>query len=1009
MIQRTIRQLLIIAFLTGSFHPIQGFQSSFRFDRFTSKQGLSHNTVANIVQDQEGFLWFGTEDGLNRFDGYSFQVYKNIPGDTTSLLSSWIRCLFVGRDGTLWIGTTGLQRYDPGTNAFVRLRIDSHDAVGEVYAIAEDPDGSLWVGTTQGLWHVQHETHWTRYSHNPANPASLSSNVVYDILFDGKSMWVGTEAGTGRFDPGTGIFKPLDQEVRGAAPLRGEPVRHILRSRDGVLWFCSMTNGLLRLDPVSGKTTWFHPKNKAAVSLGSNITFAAAEDAKGRIWVGHLMGADIIDPANRAPLAVRYDPGDAHSLSGGRVYSVFCDRAGTIWLGTAGGGVSRYDVQRNRFGLFRGGAAAQYEGYSVFAILETTDGSVWLGSTNGLERFNRSSFRAVPASATITGLAPGRPQDVLALFQDREGFLWVGYREQRPLERIDLRSGTVRRYPLHGVRSIFQDRDGEFWIGFWFDGVARLDGRSGLYRLYRNNPSNPDSLRGGGVWTFHENPRGQLWMGTWGRNGMLEVFDKSTGRFRSIVPREQQVEHSAGVNVRAIVQDDDGFLWLGTWGNGLQRYNPQDGSFEYFYEQQGLPSNYVKALKQDHSGNLWVSTEKGLSRFDLRKHTFRNFSADDGLQGDMFLSGSACFGPSGMMYFGGDNGMNFFVPDSITDDPVPPPVVITGFRIFDKPQQPSSWRSSNISLTYDQDFISFEFVGLDYTNSARNQYAYMLEGFDRDWIQAGTRRYAAYTHLDGGTYTFRVRASNSDGVWNTEGASLTLTISPPFWNTWWFRISAIVITVVTISVGFRIRLRHQLALERLRQRIAGDLHDDVGTELSSIVLGSQYLARTLPLKESDRTQVENLGIIARNTHEMMRDIVWMLRSDNDTLDELVVKMREVAVRLLGGIHCTFNAPFPDESKQLQLETKRNVFLFYKEVLNNIVRHSGATTVTITLASLDGSLELVVMDNGRGFDQKRGTGSGLGNLRTRAETMKAELLIEPNPGSGTMIRLRCPTT
>jgi len=361
------------------------------------------------------------------------------------------------------------------------------------------------------------------------------------------------------------------------------------------------------------------------------------------------------------------------------------------------------------------------------------------------------------------------------------------------------------------------------------------------------------------------------------------------------------------------------------------------------------------------------------------------------------------------MYFGGDKGLNFFLPDSIQDNPVPPPVVITGFRIFDHQQQPSTWKNRTIALNYEQDFISFDFVGLDYTNSARNQYAYMLEGFDRDWVQAGTRRYAAYTHLDGGTYTFRVKASNSDGVWNTEGASLTITISPPFWNTWWFRISAIVITAVTISVGFRVRLRHQLALERLRQRIAGDLHDDVGTELSSIVLGSQYLARTLPLKESDRTQVEKLGVIARNTHEMMRDIVWMLRSDNDTLDELIVKMREVAAHLLGEIRYTFNAPSPGESKQLQLETKRNFFLFYKEVLNNIVRHSGATTVTISMASSDGSMELMVIDNGRGFDQNHGSGAGLGNLRTRAEAMKADLLIEPNPGNGTIIRLRCPTT
>jgi signal transduction histidine kinase len=498
-------------------------------------------------------------------------------------------------------------------------------------------------------------------------------------------------------------------------------------------------------------------------------------------------------------------------------------------------------------------------------------------------------------------------------------------------------------------------------------------------------------------------------MGTWGAAGKLNIFDKTNGRFSRLQGMDQ-AKHNTAIDVRAITAGPDGIVWLGTWGNGLQRFDPGSGTFEYYYEHQGLANNFVKAMVFDKSGSLWIGTERGLSLYNPVIGRFRSFSVDDGLQGDLFLSGSAFRGSDGTLYFGGDRGLNFFHPDSIKDDLVPPPVVITGFRIFEKEQDPLFWRGRIAKLDHGQDFISFEFVGLDYTSPLRNRYSYMLEGFDRDWIEAGSRRYAAYTHLDGGDYTFRVRASNSDGVWNTEGASLQIRVQPPFWKAWWFTPGVVLFLLAATFTGFRLWFRHQLALERLRQRIASDLHDDVGTELSSIVLGSQYLAKTLPLGESDRSQIEKLGAAARNTHEMMRDIVWVLRSDNDTLEDLNLKMREVAARLLTGRSHVFHAPRPGRTIRFHPETKRNLFLFYKEALNNIVRHSAATSVEISILPLEESVELVITDNGAGFDEKRPvTGTGLQNLHARAEAMRATVSIQSNPGGGTRIYLRTPPT
>ena len=1011
-LKRQATFLLVLLVVVGFDHPALSQPAVFRFDHFTSEQGLSHNTVTSIAQDKEGFLWFGTEDGLNRFDGYAFHVYKYNPADSTSLRSSWIRTLFVGNDGTLWVGTVGLHRYDPLSDSFVRYQLDStgafREARGEVFAIAEDTAGALWVGTTLGLYRMARDRKAIRrFTHDPSDARSLSSNSVMALLVDRKgTLWVGTDKGVDRFDPETESFRRLDVNRPDADP-HGKQVHHLYEDRSGILWLSLMDGGIIRYDPESHSAFRYHAAARPGFRIPSDIVFAATQDASGRIWVGHVSGITLIDPAGKVIRSLQNGSNDKYGLSGSRVYAMYCDRAGTVWLGTAGGGVNRFDTRRNRFGIFRGNPLESRKGgeYAVYALLEDRNGSLWVGSSRGLERFNRATVSTLPAASAAAGLKGDRFREVIALFQDRDGFLWVGYLENRNLERIDTRTGAVREYPLANVRSIFQDRDGEMWIGFLVEGVARLDAASGQYRMFHNNMASPDSLQGGGVWVFYEDSGGRIWMGTWGTSGLLNLFDKSTGRFSRLVEERAATAHNAAVNVRAIAEGPDGALWLGTWGNGLQRYDPRTGTFEYFYEQQGLPNNFVKGVIPDGSGNLWLSTERGLSRFEVRTRTFRNYSTDDGLQGNFFLSGSACRSRDGMLWFGGDHGFNFFHPDSIRNNLVPPPVVITGFGILGKEQPPSNWRGKTVNLGYNQDFISFEFVGLDYSVPARNRYAYRLEGFDQDWIDAGTRRYAAYTHLDGGSYTFRVRASNGDGVWDEEGASMEIVISPPFWEAWWFRLGVALTVLAAIMAVFQIRLRHQLALERLRQRIASDLHDDVGTELSSIVVGSQYLARTLPLKDPDRSQIETLGAIASNAHEMMRDIVWVLRSDNDTLDELVVKMREVAGRLLAGTRYDFQAPATGRLIRLRLEVKRNLFLFFKEALNNIVRHSGATEVEISLTVSEHVIDLRITDNGRGFELTRGgAGSGLKNLYGRADTMRASLSIRPGRDRGTVIHL-----
>ena len=359
------------------------------------------------------------------------------------------------------------------------------------------------------------------------------------------------------------------------------------------------------------------------------------------------------------------------------------------------------------------------------------------------------------------------------------------------------------------------------------------------------------------------------------------------------------------------------------------------------------------------------------------------------------------------MFFGGNHGLNIFHPDSVRDHDTPPIVRLTNFKVFDKPiDLPDAiWNLSQVELSYQQDFLSFEFVALDYSSPTRNKYAYRLEGFDRNWIDAGNRRYAAYTHLPGGTYTFRVKASNGDGVWNNEGASIRIVIHPPFWETFWFRILALLTTAALLYVAYRIRLGRVLSEERLRQRIAQDLHDDVGTNLSTIALASRSLVQKRgPGKEANEA-LERIGTVAQRTTDQMKDIVWVLKTNNDSLDNLVSKMREVAGQLLVGKHYTFNAPAEGLLEKVNLEFKRHLFLFYKECLNNIAKHSGATNVVIGVEYLNGMFMINIEDDGKGFAEEAGTtGSGLQNLRARAKQIGGSVTITSNPGRGTHIIL-----
>ncbi len=844
-------------------------QPESRFTRFGAAEGLLQGSIQCMCQDRYGFLWCGTQDGLTRFDGYGFTVFRHDPQDSTTLSDSYINTIVEDRAGTLWVGTEsgGLNRFNRATETFSRYTNDAANPASlsnnRIYALLEDrstndPSGkhgaALWVGTNGGLNRFDRTTgKFTRYTNEPANLTSLSNNSVWALLEDRAGMlWVGTDGGLNRFDRGTGQFTRFANDPThsvSSTSLSSNSVRALLEDHAGALWVGTDGGGLNCIDRATGR--WNHYANDATNpnSLSNNRICALLEDHAGILWVGTDGGGlNRFDRTTGTYTRYTNDATNPASLSHNRVFSLVEDRTGMLWVGT-GGDLNRFDREAKVFITHTNNPnnPASLSNNSVRALLEEhsrpqtptqtptqtrsqTNGSgvLWVGTYGGgLNRFDRTTktftcYKNNPADPTSLS-----NNIVRVLLEDRgiisdnhnDGTaLWVGT-DRGGLNHLDCKTGRFTRYAhntadptslsSNSVRALLEDHGGGLWVGT-DGGLNRLDRATGKFTRYVNNPTDPTSLSNNNVRVLMKDRMGTLWVGTAG--GGLNRFDYDKGTFTRY---QHDAHNSASLShdrVSSIVEDSTGALWVGTVGGGLNRFdrtNASSGRFTAFREKDGLPNDAVYGVLEDAIGNLWLSTNKGLCCFNPRAKTFKTFDERDGLQGNEFNAGAYHLGESGRMYFGGGNGFNEFFPDSVRFNTLVPPVFITGFKLFGKP----TWLDSaiidtkRIALAYDQNSISFEFLALNFIRAEKNLYTYKLEGFDKEWSSVGTERKAIYTNLDAGEYTFCVKGSNNDGIWNDFGTRIVIVISPPWWKTWWFRLFLCCALVVAAAAEYKRRVR----------------------------------------------------------------------------------------------------------------------------------------------------------------------------------------------------------
>jgi len=848
-----------------------------RFDHIGIEQGLSQSSVRVIFQDSLGFLWFGTEDGLNRYDGYTFKTYKPDPDALNSLSDRWITSIVEDEDGYLWIGTRlgGLNRYDLRTEEFVHFLHDDANPVSlidnHINVLYLDRNDNLWIGTANGLDLFERSTGTFRhYVYSPSQQEGISGKNITALYEDSRGrFWVGTSAGgLNRFEPSDNTFTPYQNDPDNAGSLSNDHVTAIMEDSNSALWVGTQ-DGLNKFKPDSSSFERFmHSETDEQSIVGSTVNDLYV-DSTGNLWVATAAGLDRLSVGGKRFIHYRNDPTFSKSLSNDYVLSIFEDRGGVLWFGTYGNGVNKYDRQRDNFAYFRSDPNSKNslsENF-IFSIYEDSEGYVWVGTfSEGLNRFTRSTNQVVRYQND-----PNKPNsissnEVLSIHEDQDGILWLG--TGNGLERFDRKAFSFKHYKrnpdnpaslsANRVYEVYVDRQNNLWVGT-IGGLDLFDRQTETFIHYQPETENPKSLSGTAVNSILEDNEGNLWVGTY--DSGLNKFNRETEEFTQYRFDPRNKQSLSNDAILSIYQDTQGRIWVGTAGGGLNLYHPETGTFTYYLEKDGLPNGVVYGILEDEKGYLWMSTNFGISRFDPETGIFQNFDAGDGLQSNEFNSGAYAKGRNGELYFGGIEGLTIFHPSRIDDSPYLPQVTLTSLTQDDNPitTDSSVETTRSVTLKWPQNSFEFEFAALSYNQPNKNQYAYMLEDFDSDWHLIGTKRDGRYTNLPGGEYTLLLKATNSDGIWSEAPVRINVTVVPPLWQTLWFRVLLVVAALAAVAGGFRLRTKtiqdRNRALERIVRERTYAL-EKRGHEMEALYQADEKILRNVSLNQVFQTLVE---------------------------------------------------------------------------------------------------------------------------------------------------------
>jgi ligand-binding sensor domain-containing protein/signal transduction histidine kinase len=1001
-----------------------------RFRKLPTTAGLSQTRVSDIVQDDDGFIWFGTQNGLNRFDGYKCKVFRHEPQRPDSLSGVYIHALFKDRSGFIWVASDQfLDRFDPVTETFTHYPLrgpDRNDLTTTVTHISQDGSGYLWLSTNKGLFRLDQATRQSnRFVNDPLDPATIGDNDVKSTGEDRQGrFWVSTSQSLDEFDRGTGkVVRHI------ATPNSGVGTR-FHEDRFGVFWIFYGDDGTPgMLDRESGQMTRFQFNPDPLQNRMRNRVYTMLEDHNGNMWFGSAYNG-VLEFDREHRRFVRYGNrlGDNDSLADNRVSTLFEDREGTIWIGLHQAEPNFFTTRRPFFEKFthESGNPNSLEAPLVSALYEGRDGLLWVGTDHGVTRINRnagqySSFKPIASTGST----------VLSIVEQGPNILWFG--TGNGVKRYDRNTAELKEflYPLSPtfacnqsiVERLLLDKDGTLWGATW-EGLCRFDQATQSFTTFKPEGNG----RGLNYHSIALDKGGKLWLGS---EIGLHRFDPLTSRFTIYSHRPDDAHSLSDNRVNSVYFDHAGTLWAGTQ-DGLDKFDPRTNSFSVYGEQQGMSGNVVSCVLEDRQSSLWMSTNKGISSFDPRTESFKNYTVADGLPGDDLTGWGACFkSGTGEMFFGGFSGATAFFPDRMADDTSVPPLVLTDFRLFgnsvplgkNSPLTRSIGHTHEVTLSHTQNVFAIEFSALSYLNAETNRYRYELEGLDAKWNEVDSnQRVAAYTTLPYGTYTFRVEAATSHGHWNEPGATLRIQILPAWWQTLWFRSLGVSGTLVILLLLYLLRLNQVAASirgrmqERLgeRERIARELHDTLLQGIQGLILRFQAIAERLPLDDPTRRMLETTLDRADEVITQGRDRIRYLRVSPEATLCLAEALARMGKELSQDGSVAFASLVEGDASPLHPLVRDEAYWIGREALVNAFQHAQATRIELEVAYDHKRLLVRVRDNGVGIDLKVLAAGGqpehwgLRGMRERAKKIGGQLQTWSRAEAGTEVELTVPS-
>jgi len=1036
------------------------------FDHYTTKDGLAHNSGNAIIQDHTGYLWIGSNAGLERFDGYTFKTYKSIPGDSTSQSGSIVSALYEDSEKNLWVGTIGrgLNKFVTKTESFISYKNDAENkkslSNNNIAFVVEDKQKNIWVGTKGGGLNLfnSKDNSFTRFKYSSDIQIITDNDILQSCCIIEDELWIGADYGMFIINPETKKIRDYYKVQHDLDFARYRAVKSILRTKEDYVWIGTFRAGLFKLNLITKEVHEYILSDQKKISFRGNISNAILEDHLGDVWIGTEKGLNKYDRTTDSFINYFHSSINPKSLSDENISTLYEDKSGVIWIGTNNGGLNKFDLFRKKFkhGFNNNSKSnSQISDNNIFSISEDSFGNMWYGTREGLNKFDIFSSEYHTYKKDLTNPYSLSHNKINAIAMGVGSTIWVG--SDDGLNKFDYKTEKFETFKFNATSSntisndiiyslAYNKKENNLWIGSWGGGLDRYELSTGKFTNFSIDNENYTNNVVINILDYDDNT---LWLGTYGHG--LVKFDKIKEDF-TYYEADPNDRNNLNNNVVLYLHKDlDGIIWVCTAGGGFLRFNPSTEIFRKFDTKNGLPTNEITGVLEDDHNNLWISTGKGISKFDKAKETFVNFDSYDGLQDDVFYQHSCFKSSKGEMYFGGINGFNVFYPDSIKQNPYVPNVIISeiqinnhsvsigqkfnGRVILDK----SILETNEIILTPDENIFSIEFAALHFASPRKNKYSYILENLNDHWIETNaSRRFVSYTTLEPGKYIFRVKASNNDGIWNDEERSLSILVLPPFWSTWWAYILYAVITFTIIFGYIKYKTsaqKRELAILRSADRlkteflaqmsheirtpinvilsfsnlIESEIHDKVGPELheglSSISKSGKRIIRTIDL-------ILNMSQVQTGTYDYKPKTIDIKK---DILDQIILEYSQAAKekKIALKINVINNLP----AMKLDEYTVTQIFI---NLIDNAIKYTEEGYVNVNIEKdKDGIPSVTVEDTGigikesyipylfdsftqeeQGYGRKfEGNGLGLALVKKYCEINNAEISVDSKRDKG----------